>query len=705
MKTCSLVSTGTPQPRNPLVLLLLLAPILALAPGCNTIQASLKLHSYVAVKVPGGESQIPKSITSTNGWKFVHLAACQYETRTDEGEIIEDAPAQWYLAFKTKNGKPQHVPKILAARGYAKARQWLPDIADATRAQFGVYPITLEVVNVLDPLLEKTNCRSSVTNCTVTSSSALKVGVNPHVSWPVGGSNGVMDPMWHLGSGYSQLAAARERVKAVRTNDQWKVRVGILDTGFDGNHIAAPRFIDEEEDDARAPDGPAKADAWNLISCALGQNALGMCQAKRPSLTDGPHGTGTIGILAGRDVHIPAADGRAEYRGPLGAVPEATIVPVRIAPWVFSINTANFAYAIDYASRVKECDVISMSHGGSPSLLWYDTINSAYWRGTALVAATGDFISFGPYKRELLPVPPSAPVYPAAARRVLGVTAATADNKTYAAPTWGRFLKSFFYFKPFDSSTRGSYGADGSWRNTVWSNEKGDLAAINRQGEMRIHPIAGYAPNVPWLVPDSDAKGQTNVVDLDGGGTSSSTPQVAAAAALWLEYYRKDWTNLPAGEKWKKPEAVYQALLRSADRPGEGWPDIYLGAGYLKANAALDRSFDNIINAGPEKGFKGFERSPRDFFDGDKSLSSTLSRVGGDFGPEGDFSQKLLNELLPPPALDTPREEALFRCYFNTRMVQAWHQAETPDCTERQAMKRHARKAAAKAMKQQSQKP
>ena len=45
--------------------------------------------------------------------------------------------------------------------------------------------------------------------------------------------------------------------------------------------------------------------------------------------------------------------------------------------------------------------------------------------------------------------------------------------------------------------------------------------------------IAGYTPNVPWA-----RFGEPTVVDFDGNGTSSATPQVAAAAALWIDKHR-----------------------------------------------------------------------------------------------------------------------------------------------------------------------
>jgi hypothetical protein len=266
-------------------------------------------------------------------------------------------------------------------------------------------------------------------------------------------------------------------------------------------------------------------------------------------------------------------------------------------------------------------------------------------------------------------------------------------RRTNAGPSWGGFLKGIAHLKPFDASVRGSYGADGSWRNLFWCHEDGDQVAARRQGELRIHPIAAWSPNVPWLVAQSQAHGKTNVVDMDGGGTSASTPQVAAAAALWLEYNRDQWMELPPDQKWKKAEATYQALLRTAyQTEGKHWPDKYFGAGFLKANDALNKSFNEIVQAGPQGKLGAFERSPRDYFDGDKSFAAILEHAEGGVEPDGSLPNKLQNELKVPPKIDTLRDEALFRCFYNTRMLEAWHKARNPDKKERAKLELLSRK-------------
>ena len=87
--------------------------------------------------------------------------------------------------------------------------------------------------------------------------------------------------------------------------------------------------------------------------------------------------------------------------------------------------------------------------------------------------------------------------------------------------------------------------------------------------------IAGYTPNVPWA-----RFGEPTVVDFDGNGTSSATPQVAAAAALWIDKHRADYDAYREG--WMRVEAVRKALFESAAK-GDASSAPELGAGMLRA--------------------------------------------------------------------------------------------------------------------------
>jgi hypothetical protein len=86
--------------------------------------------------------------------------------------------------------------------------------------------------------------------------------------------------------------------------------------------------------------------------------------------------------------------------------------------------------------------------------------------------------------------------------------------------------------------------------------------------------FGAFTPNIPW-----PRFGCDTAVRQNGEGTSSATPQVAAAVALWYERWKAE---LP--RDWRRVEAVRHALFTSARR---AFPP-QLGNGILRARAALD---------------------------------------------------------------------------------------------------------------------
>ena len=73
--------------------------------------------------------------------------------------------------------------------------------------------------------------------------------------------------------------------------------------------------------------------------------------------------------------------------------------------------------------------------------------------------------------------------------------------------------------------------------------------------------MTACTPNIPWA-----KLGCPDIVDWDGGGTSAATPQVAAAAALWIQQNQAAWTAYPEG--WMRVEAVRKALFETARSAG-----------------------------------------------------------------------------------------------------------------------------------------
>ncbi len=238
-------------------------------------------------------------------------------------------------------------------------------------------------------------------------------------------------------------------------------------------------------------------------------------------LDNSGHGTGTLGILAGGPVSAHGGE-------ILGGAPEADIVPIRIADSVVLLRTSALARAVRYAADAG-CAVATLSMGGVPTRAWGEAVDAAYEAGLCLCAAAGNHVGFAP---------PRKLIYPARYPRVIAVCGVMANGKPYA--------------KLKGTAMEGSHGP------------KSAMA----------YALAAYTPNIPW------AKfGCPDVVRLNGEGTSSATPQVAAAAALWIEKYKH---QLPGD--WRRVEAVRFALFSSAKHPSNL---KYFGRGIVQAAKAL----------------------------------------------------------------------------------------------------------------------
>lgn len=312
------------------------------------------------------------------------------------------------------------------------------------------------------------------------------------------------------------------------------VRVAHLDTGYSKNHISKPRNID----DTLAYDfWSNKPGADDVANIPIG------------GLANPSHGTATLGLLAGSMLNLSWADKTST--GDLGIAPEATILPIRIGPGVAHFGGHSMAQALNYArapngDATMSCDVVTLSHGGVPVSAWATAVNDLYEAGVVVVAAAGDsFELIGS-----IPVLTHYTVYPSAFNRVITAVGTTFDNGPYTSD------------KP--TVMQGSWGPPVTMRKAV----------------------AAPTPNVPWMRHLTE-----NGWDMDGGGTSASTPQIAAACALWLELYRD---RLP--KDWRRVEACRLALFESAwhDKSKSEW----LGNGRLNIEAMLDKDLaDRVISS------------------------------------------------------------------------------------------------------------
>lgn len=637
--------------------------------GCGGAGESLKLQRAVLVKVPIAQ---PVVAGSGRGWEFRHVL---------EAPRSGGRAGEWYVAWNNE----QPIATGLFTNDWRRLFARAPEIAEATHLAFGAYPVLIEPNKTFAQMSAKAPPEPKPGEALKSQYGAgtrLVINKMPTKVWsdnrqpdPARPGQFVIDPMWHLDDQHSQLARARSEFPRPGEG----ISIGHLDNGLDGRHAAAPMNLVR---------GDWRADAVNLLEYEqkLSRQDKSAQPPLAPELTGGVHGMGTIGLLAGSWVGIDekaVPGGRIKgYYGWLGGAPFARVVPVRIAPWVFSANTGELAYGIDYASRVKGCDVITMSHGGSPTQAWADAVNAAYERGTAIFAAESDYFSLmaDPFRPKGI-ILPSSPVYPAAFRRVVGVTGVTADHRSYARNTIGRLLSS-----PLDLLTwafRGSYGADGTSTSTFHPNPKPDPSQFFRNGALHAQPVAGYSPNVPWLsIRQQNKVPYADGVDLDGAGTSASTPQAAAAAALWLQKHRGEFTT-HEWHGWQKTEAVYQALLKTADRQGQPGADPYLGAGSLRAADALQVSYAQLKSSRRPPGHLTeeqvppgslwWDKAPNDYFDGERSFLGILGLQAAGRVP---LSERAI--LRQTPVAGESRTDSLQRLYFNMYLLRQWHGGDTP---------------------------
>ena len=222
------------------------------------------------------------------------------------------------------------------------------------------------------------------------------------------------------------------------------------------------------------------------------------------------HGTGTNCLLAGNV--FKTSDGK--FNDFLGGAPFAEIIPCRISNSVVLFKASSFARAIQYLIDLNNSGTrvhaVSMSMGGVPSQLWADIINAAYDAGITVVTASGNNFNGLPTRKL---------VYPARFARVISACGVTYDYTPYFHKKLGEM--------------QGNWGPQ------------------KNMGKA----LAAFTPNTPWAMMNR------KTISFSGAGTSSATPQIAAAAVCYYKKYHNDLDKL---EPWMRVEAIRNALYSTA---------------------------------------------------------------------------------------------------------------------------------------------
>ena len=327
---------------------------------------------------------------------------------------------------------------------------------------------------------------------------------------------------WNFTDEFSQLATARAHFGAQLKEKLGKIVVAHLDTGFDPRHVTLPAGLRTDLQRNFVESDGAANDASD-------QTPTGVEFVRNRG-----HGTATLALLAGNRLD-GSSPNWPDFKDYLGGAPLAAVIPIRIANWVVRFTTSTMVQGIDYA-RKNDAQILSMSMGGLSSEALVDAVNLAYDGGVVMVTAGGNSIAGVPTPKSI--------VFPARLRRVLAACGLMADGRAYANLQAG--------------TMQGNYGPASKMETA----------------------LGAFTPNVPWAQIDCG-----KVVDMDGAGTSAATPQIAAAAALWLAEH---WDRVRQySQPWMRVEAVRHALFsaaaKSTERMGTAETREKIGQGVLKA--------------------------------------------------------------------------------------------------------------------------
>jgi subtilisin family serine protease len=325
-----------------------------------------------------------------------------------------------------------------------------------------------------------------------------------------------------------EVAEQRQRIDAWDLEETGRgVRVAHLDTGL-ARGLSAALFPGLLEDLAMDFSHLGRPDgvpgAWDDLRW-------------KPHLNSRDHGTRTASLLAAQSHLYRDSRGLTVPFG--GIAPGVELLALRVADSVVQLHPARMARAIHHAARMgaQVCVICMGSAQESPSL--QEAIAKAREVGMLIVAAAGNHHRGLPFERV---------VWPARHEDVLAIGAMT-------------------------------------WSGGPYVPRPGSGLGANHGPEV---DLCALAPDTWWLEALIEGGEATSARLARGQGTSNATPQVAAAAALWLERHGPalDQMNIRPGPD--RLRLLREALLSTA-MPGEADLSHWFGAGLIQVGAALRR--------------------------------------------------------------------------------------------------------------------